>query len=528
ITKVDKKQIFTQVVDKEISALTFSFPNVKAGSIIEYKFNVESSYASAFPDWYFQGDLPVRYSELQSKIPNNLQYKNLVRNTQPLAALEKDDNGLIAKIAMANVPSINSEPYMSSLKDNQQCMLSQLLSITQTGDARFGQNFSETWQKVGEDEMGFDDFGDQFKRKLNGQDDILNQAKVLRSDNEKIAYIFNAVKNAMKWNDLYERYTDDGTVKAWDKKIGNSTEINLIVYDLLSRAGIKAYPMLLSTRKHGKVNPAYSSRYQFNTSVTYIPVDSATYYILDATNKYNLYNIIPENLLNSYGLYIDKDNKKSNLVYIQNTVPVRNIVLVNADIKPDGKMAGTAQINNFAYDRIDIIEDYKTNGEKKYINGLKEGNNDLQISSVKMENMEVDSLPLTQNINFSLDLAGSDGNYIYFKPNLFTSIGNNVFLSEKRMTDIDFRYLNNYNIIGNYKIPPGFKTDALPKSLKMDMPDQSIGFKRIVSEEDGTISIRYSIVYKKMIFFKENYAELRDFYKKMYELMNEQIILKKS
>jgi len=201
---------------------------------------------------------------------------------------------------------------------------------------------------------------------------------------------------------------------------------------------------------------------------------------------------------------------------------------VNADIKPDGKMAGTAQINNFAYDRIDNIEDYKTNGEKKYINGLREGNNDLQISSVKMENMEVDSLPLTQNINFSLDLAGSDGNYIYFKPNLFTSIGNNVFLSEKRMTDIDFRYLNNYNIIGNYKIPPGFKTDALPKSLKMDMPDQSIGFKRIVSEEDGTISIRYSIVYKKMIFFKENYAELRDFYKKMYELMNEQIILKKS
>jgi len=502
ITKVDKKQIFTQVIDKELSVLTFSFPNVKPGSIIEYKFNVESPYASDFPDWYFQGDLPVRYSELTAKIPDYLHYKNLVRVTQPLAAMEKDNNGLITKIAMTNVPSITTEPRMSSVKDNLQCVLSQLLSITQTGGGGIGQNFSETWQKVGENEMGYEDFGDQFKRKLNGQDDILNHAKGLKSNDEKIAYIFNTVKNAMKWNDLYMRYTDDGTVKAWDKKLGNSTEINLIVYDLLSRAGIKAYPMLLSTRKHGKVNPAFSSRYQFNTSVTYIPIDSATYYILDATDKYNLYSVIPENLLNSYGLYIDKENKKSDLVFIQNTLPVRNVVYVNADIKPDGKMSGTAQISNFAYNRIDNIENYKTNGEKKYIDWLKGGNNDLQISSVKLENMDVDSLPLTQNINFNLDLTGSDGTYIYFKPN--------------------------YSIVGSYKLPAGYKTDALPKNLRMDMSDQSIGFKRMVSEADGTITIRYTLVYKKTIFFKENYAELHEFYKKMYELLSEQIVLKKS
>ncbi len=60
--------------------------------------------------------------------------------------------------------------------------------------------------------------------------------------------------------------------------------------------------------------------------------------------------------------------------------------------------------------------------KKKYIDWLKSGNNDLKISSVKLENMDVDSLPLTQNINFNLDLTGSDGTYIYFKPNLFTSL----------------------------------------------------------------------------------------------------------
>jgi hypothetical protein len=29
------------------------------------------------------------------------------------------------------------------------------------------------------------------------------------------------------------------------------------------------------------------------------------------------------------------------------------------------------------------------------------------------------------------------------------------------------------------------------------------------------------------LFFKENYAEIHDFYKKMHEMLNEQIVLKK-
>ena len=117
--------------------------------------------------------------------------------------------------------------------------------------------------------------------------------------------------------------------KAWDKKIGNSTEVNLILYHLLRKTGVKAYPMLVSTRENGKVNPAYPSRYQFNTSVVYIPVDSAKYYLLDATSKYNLYREIPENLLDGFGFYIDKDEKKYDLVFLQKTEPVIHGVLIN-------------------------------------------------------------------------------------------------------------------------------------------------------------------------------------------------------
>jgi hypothetical protein len=524
ITKVDKKLIYTQVIDKFTKAAVFTFPNVKPGSIIEFKYVLSNDYAG-LPNWYFQSDIPTRYSEFSADIPNDLHYKNLVRVSLTPLKQKTDNQAQLINMALANVPSLHNEPYMTSRRDNLQHISYQLLSYV--SNAGITHSFEDNWQKIGENETNYDDFGQQFRRKLDGEDTILNKAKGLKTNDQKIAYIFNTVKNTVKWNNSYTRYTDDGTSLAWKKKTGNSTEINLMVYHLLTKAGIKAYPLIASTRKNGKVNPAFPSRFQFNTSVTYVPVDTTNYYILDATNKYNFYKDVPSELLNSYGLLIDKDDKKYDMVVIENQAPVRNVVMLSADIKPDGKMEGSAQISSFGYYRRDNVESYMTDGEKKYIDKLKDGDNNLNITSLKMENLAVDSLPLTQNVVFNLALTGSDDNYIYFKPNLFTSLGANPFLNENRSSDIDFGFRDNYVITGTYKMPAGYKVDAMPKSVSMLMPDQTISFKRIAGEQDGSIMVRYVIDFKKSMFFKENYAELHDFFKKMYEMMNEQVVLKK-
>ncbi|WP_259071600.1 hypothetical protein HDF24_00155 [Mucilaginibacter sp. X4EP1] len=107
------------------------------------------------------------------------------------------------------------------------------------------------------------------------------------------------------------------------------------------------------------------------------------------------------------------------------------------------------------------------------------------------------------------------------------TMGPNPFLSENRVSDIDFGYRDNYSVNGIYKIPDGYKIDALPKSVTIVMPDQSIIFKRTVAEDNGTIVIRYMLDHKKSLYFSEDYPDIRDFYKKMYELLNEQVVLKK-
>ncbi|MDB5136965.1 MAG: hypothetical protein JWP37_3568 [Mucilaginibacter sp.] len=539
IIKLDKKLIYTKSIDKEWSEITFTLPNVKPGCVIEYKYNWNTNHYSDFPDWDFQENIPVRYSEFSTSTPDVFYYRAQSRLYQPLIKYTRNEEGrslsdgqdsypynlIIETRAMANVVSLPDEPFMSSPLDNVQSLRFQLVTIRPIGG--FAKSFSDTWAKVGGRLIDDEDFGGQLKRKLNNEEIIIKKAKLLSLDN-KIAYIFNEVRNTMKWNGVDRWKTNDGTYRAWENKTGNSAEINLILYHLLKQSGVDAYPMIVSTRSHGKVVPYYTSTAQFNRAVVYVPVDSTKHYVLDATGKYNLYNETPSELLNSSGLYIDRPKNLYDMLFLKRDLPVRQVVLINAEIKSGGKLEGTTQILSTSYNRIDAIKRYKTDGEKKYIDYLRGDDNNLKISSLKFENMDVDTLPLTQKIDFNLELAGSDENYIYLNPNIFTSLKTNPFLSESRMTDIDFEYLRSYSINGVYKMPAGYKTDALPKNGTIVMPDKSVSFKRIVGEQDGSIIVHYVISYNKAEYLKADYPDFHEFFKKMNEMLNEQIILKKS
>lgn len=540
ITKLDRKSIFFQPVDKYTTAVIFTFPNIKPGSVIEYKYRVQSQSYGNVPDWFFQEDIPVRYSEYNTSIPEYFEFrkqyhvyqspaKNTTKTSSKFNGTGTNGTSYIIEdktMALSNVVSLHDEPYMSSRNDNLQSVIYQLVAIKPVNAMMV--TGSDTWEKIGGMLADDEDFGLQIRKKLKGEEAIISKARSLKTYDEKIAYVFNEVKQGMKWNGLDRWYTIDGTPKAWDKKVGNSTEINLMIVHLLKEAGVKVYPMVVSTRSHGRVNMAYANIRQFNRTVAYVPVDSTKSYVLDATNKYQPYNQIPYNLLNSMGFYIDKQQKKFDWATMTIPSVSRHGVFLNAEISPKGTVSGKAILSSFGYYKNDFIEKYKSDGEEKYRNFLTDKNNSLKIKSLKLNNAEVDSLPLNQELDFDMELTGSDNDYIYVNPNVFSTLKSNIFLNQNRMTDIDLGFLNNYNLLSNYKIPAGFKADALPKNINIVMPDKSISFKRLVVEAEGIITVRYVISYNKAIFYKEDYGAFHEFYKQMQDMLNEQIVLKKS
>lgn len=520
LIKVDRKSIYTEIIDKNRQAIVFSFPQVKPGTVIEYQYRWTSPLITNIPSWFFQSHIPTRYSQLETTIPTVLVYNKLLWVNQPFITNTENIK------SMANVPSLNNEPYISSMYDNLNRISFQLARID--GNYGYTTTIADTWEKVGKELIDYVDFGGQMNKRLTNENVLIANAKLLKTNEEKAAYIFNQVKNALKWNHVDVFYADNGVTNAWDKKTGNATEINLILYHLLKAAGLNVQPMLVSTRPHGKINPAYPNYYQFNRAVVFMPVDSSRNWVLDATNKNNCYKQTPQELLNGFGLCMRVDEHKSELIYLQETTPARHEVNITAEIKPDGKMDGLANIRSFNYQKFRCVNAYKNDGEKKYTDVLTGNDNNLKIENLKLENIESDSLPLLQKVKFKLDLAGSDDKYIYFSPNLFASLSKNPFLDEKRVSSIDFGCLNDYIIGGNYKIPAGYVVEALPANTTMQMPDKSIVFKRILIKQDDTISVRYVLSYNKAIYYAEEYPGVFAFQKKLYQMLNEQIVLKKS
>jgi hypothetical protein len=517
-TSVDSKTIYTQNVDKENKVIAFTFPNVKPGSVVEFKYKKTTPYGSNYPDWFFQGTIPTRYSEFDASFIHDFRFTLFRKIYQPLVrdtALESANRGGTRYVwALANVRSYKEEPYTDYPEDYIQC----LLSKTDHSD--------RTWLKVGDWMLEDEDFGLQLTKTLANEGEIISKANKLNTDREKIIYLFDTVRNAMKWNKVDSWYCIDGVKKAWDKKTGNSAEINMILYHFLALANVNTYLLALKTRNTGKIDLAYPTFNQFDKTVVYCQADTGRYYVLDASDKLNAYDSTPLDLIGLQTLSIEAVSKKYRIL----TVPPGNtrvVSLVNGSIGTDGKLEGSAQISNATYGRKKTLELYNKIGEKEYINQMEKENNGLKISSLKLRNITKDTLPLIETFEFKYGLTEPDGDYIYFNPNVFTGFGNNPFLSETRVSNIDFRYLASYSINGRYKIPPGYKIDAMPKSVNMQLPAGGINFKRVVAEQDGDLLVHYTVDYKRVLYTKDEYPEISSFYKKMYEMLNEQIALKK-
>lgn len=528
-TKLEPGQIFTEKVDKNQNAIVFAFPAVKPGSIIEYKYKWKTISAFNFPVWFFQDELATRYSELTAIISPDTKYKTVKRGYQPFVL---DTLNIINKKgtrkhtwAKANVKSLSGEPFVTPGISNYQCIIFQLQSFEY--DRNY--NVAQTWHGIATD-IGFDsDFGEQPAFRLNSEDTIITKAKTMTTTDQKIAYLFGLVKSTMKWNKVDQWYTDKGIRSAWANKTGNSTEISLILYRLLKKSGVDAHTMLVCTREKGEISPFFPSYHMLNRGVVYVPIDSTRCYLLDATSKYNVYDNIPSQFINTYGLYINREGNfaSSKLVLLKNEQPAQQVVMINADIKPDGKINGSAEITNYSYNKAKFTHLYDTEGEKKYIDILNDRDNNMSITGLKIENMDVDSLPMIQNFNFELEPTSADNQYIYFDPNIFTPVHTNPFLSEERWSDIDFGNCNSYSINGRYKLPPGYKIEALPKSLLVSIFDKSISFKRVIGEANGYVELHYTITRTKSKYSIDDYKPIREFYKKMVDMLSEPVVLKK-
>ncbi|MFY7840040.1 MAG: hypothetical protein ACOVP7_07170, partial [Lacibacter sp.] len=467
-------------------------------------------------DWEFQRTIPVRYSEYNVEIPSIFEFTYLMRRTLPVKESTEGIRG-IKRFIMTNIPGLDREPFMSSSKDYLQRVDFQLRSVN-------GQPLLTTWQKLVDLILEDETFGMQIRKNVYKNTELPDQLKKINLPLDQLNTIVNYVKREVSWNGKTSMWAQEGIKNAVDKHIGNSADMNLLLISLLRDAGFKAYPVLVSTRSNGKVNTTYPFIYQFNDVYVYTETNGKPH-IIDVTNYTNPVTQIPWDVQFTEGLLVDKAiHQFINLGDI--THRFKLITSVLGDITADGKIAGSASVLAYEYAKDERLRSLRQS-EKKYLSDyFNTPHPDFKFDSLKYKNKEIDSLPLENVIQFSGTLSSS-GDYLFYSPNFLMELENNEFISDKRFTDVEFGYTQYYNMHTTLRFPETLELEELPKNIKMIMPDTSIILQRFVSKTENTIAMRYSMEIKRPTFYADEYDFFKEFYARLYEILNEQIVFKK-
>ena len=522
-TKVEKSQIFDKPINKRYSQIAFTFPQVKAGSIIEYRYKDESM---SIGSWYFQKKIPVKLSRFKLDFPTELEVTALPFCVLPLD-VKKEDKGNrdLQQYTMVNIPALPDEPYMSNDEDYLQRLETRLVAINMPGS--FRRSLVQSWPQVIKQLMEDEDFGMQLKKNIPRTQDLDEMLKKISSAHDKMVTIHNYVRKNMQWNGYDNIWALDGVKSAWKDKKGTSGEINLILVNLLKDAGLNAHPLLVSTRENGRVNTGMPDYHQFDKVMAYVNIDNHDY-VLDATEKYTSANLIPLDISATEGLVIEKlDTYEWGWRVLWNeSQQFRTTVILNGELNKEGLLKGSAAVVSSDYARVEKMEKLKEGKDKFIEKYIAPKNTGLKIDSFSVENEDKDSLPLIQHMEFTKE-TNSSGDYRYFSANLFSGLEKNPFITDNRFSDIFFGADQQYTIVGNFDIPEGYQFDELPKNMRMIMPDTSISFTRLLQVEDNHLSVRYELQFKKPFYSIEEYGAFKEFYKKLFTLLNEQFVVKK-
>ena len=524
-TKVDKNLIYRKKINKRYSDVIFSFPEVKKGSIIEFKFTDDADQLYAVKNWYFQKPIPVKLSRYTMNFPNEL-IVNATHQGGLSVDTKEEMKGIrnIKTYTMMDVPALRDEAYITCDEDYQQQVIPIMQALDLVGQPR--RNLISTWPKIIKELMEDEDFGLQLKKNIPRTADLDLSLTKITDPYQKMVIIHEYVRKNMQWNDYFGIWAFDGVKSAWKDKKGTAGEINLILVNLLRDADLTVHPVLVSTRENGRVNTAVAGISQFNKVMAYVEIDK-TVYVLDATDKFTPAKLIPYEVLNSEGLVIEKAGSSDwgwRTLWNKEKL-YKNTTLLMADIDEKGIMTGVANISSFDYSRLERMPALKK-GKQLFTGRFLNTTTGYSVDSFSVENEDVDSLALNQRVNFT-GKTSSSGGYQYFSANLFSGLEKNPFIADNRFSDVFFGTNQQYNIIGNFNIPDGYQFDELPKNMKMIMPDTSIVFSRMMAVNGGQVSVRMQLEIKKPFYSTEEYPYFQEFYKKLFEMLNEQIVFKK-
>ena len=580
--RLKRKFIQRQKLGHGFYKLVIDFPDARPGDILEYRLSFTTFLFASPQPWYFQHDIPTRYSQFDLVIPQNMRYffnivgkDYLVKNIadQGITTIEHTGtyndqippgldypsssisgtflfklNCMYYTFAMKDIPQFYPEKYLDNPKNyyyQVQPMLyyvdqnytyfddlqdyiwkkfSKRLFLTLEPNykpmtrSQAAMNFypagyvmfnATDWQLFAQKMRRNADWYLQMMKFIPGSPSVAALTQNQQTEKQKITAIYKWIKNNISWNHQYNAFNDHSLQRVIREKSGNSAEINMLFINLLRKAGIKAYPVLVKTVDRGHLIGQVAASYQFNHLIALIKYDNQSFAFDLISDKPSI--LLDSNDHNQVGFVIEQDTA----YFYQLNDPVQHINSYVANLTLENNSL-TGSITHTLTGRLML---------DSTLIGLENNFNNLNNTKIKTTAKSLDNSKLTVKYSInSTALARNNDSLLLIQPFAIYKILHNIFDSYSRTYPV---YLFNTSRIqiqttitldGNYQL-------IKPLNTSNQIDGAELTLKSALNGNKLKLDLTFSL--DKYYFTKREFSELYNLYEQLSNLKNAMIVLKK-
>lgn len=529
-SELSKKEVHTEKLVDGYTESKFSFPDVKVGSVIEYTYHIETGNIFFLNSWTFQTNIPVKWSEYIVEYPSYLIYKTIMRGYVPLSIADVSKSnvylsgggstqGRLHRYVAKDVPAFEEEKYMNSKKNYISKIEFELQAVQRPG--YYKEIFSDFngIQKLLIEDV---DFGMRLK-KVGFMKEEIETLKAKSLDPYELAKaVYNLAQKNTTWDGDNSLVASTSFRRISDEEVDAGT-INLYLVALLRLAGLDADPVIISTRNHGMVHPTYALIKNYNYVIGNVVIGDRSY-LVDATDDYLPFGVLPERCLNGKGRLISENGNY--WVDIKSLGVRQTVCSANFDLNDEGELHGNLKYTYNGYKSYSLKKEIKRTGVKELMDSYAEVDG-WEIDSSSVSGQDDLSSPLIVDLNLTIgDKSEALGDVIYLTPMIVGQTKENPFKMEERQYPVDFTCPRRETYVIKFKIPEGYEVDAVPKPLGIALPEKAGKYIFTTNVQNDYIVTMVQYQINKPVFQSNEYAILKEYFAQIVNKESEQIVLK--
>ena len=529
-TTLDKDQIFKNEVSYNYDQTKFTMPNVKEGSVIEYKYTIRSPFFFSIDEFRFQYDIPIKKIEAEIRTPEGYRFNKTNKGYVgffPKVETKRDNrigmNVVSTKYFLNNVPALKDESYVDNINNYRAGVMFELVSVEFPG---YYKSYSRSWGDVAKTIGNSDDYKNKLDKTNSFKDELEELLSGKTDEVEKMELIFKYVKDNIKWNGIDGKGFYYGIKKALKEKKGNAGDINLTLVAMLRDAGVKANPVVISTKDN--IIPFFPTVDRLNYVIAYAEIGDKKYF-MDATDEFSDINLLPVKDYNWKGIYIDNNNMIWKEIDIQSPEPAISQYSITANLNEEGEVKGHLIARHTNHGAYKFREAYKKADEENFIINLEEKYNNIEISNYEVKNADTYNGYVSESFDYYQE-TGADiiDNKIYIHPMSFLRLEENPFKLDERKFPIDFGHPFSQKAMVTIEIPDGYTLESQPDPIYVKIPDDLGEFKFMPKVVGNKIQLLVNFEINNAQIYTDHYLFLKEFFNQMIIKENEQIVLTKA